>query len=124
MTRWRALLLLAAAELAGMSVWFGASSAAPALAARWGIAAADARRLTSRTRIPARAHAAVLPRVLLTTASIAPVGRLQHSVGWRSAFAVLAPGPALGVVAMLRAPVAPGGGEDRAGEKMTTWEQR
>lgn len=39
---------------------------------------------------------------LLTTASIALIGRLQHSVGWRSAFAVLAPGPALGVAAMLR----------------------
>ena len=39
---------------------------------------------------------------LLTTASIALVGRLQYSVGWRSAFAVLAIGPALGVVAMLR----------------------
>jgi len=39
---------------------------------------------------------------LLTTASIAVVGRLQHTVGWRWAFAVLAPGPALGVAAMLR----------------------
>jgi hypothetical protein len=33
---------------------------------------------------------------------IALVGRLQHSLGWRSAFGVLAIGPALGVVAMLR----------------------
>ena len=46
MTRWRALALLSAAELAGMSLWFGASAAAPALAARWGLAAADAGRLT------------------------------------------------------------------------------
>jgi len=45
-TRWRALALLSAAELAGMSLWFGASAAAPALAARWGLAAADAGRLT------------------------------------------------------------------------------
>jgi predicted MFS family arabinose efflux permease len=29
------------------------------------------------------------------------VGRLQHSIGWRSAFAVLALGSALGIVAML-----------------------
>jgi MFS family permease len=46
MTRWRALFLLAAAELAGMSLWFGASAAAPALAQRWGLAAADAGHLT------------------------------------------------------------------------------
>jgi MFS family permease len=39
---------------------------------------------------------------LLTTASIALVGRLEDAVGWRWAFAVLAPGPLLGVVAMLR----------------------
>jgi MFS family permease len=45
-TRWRALFLIAAAELAGMSLWFGASAAAPALASRWGLAAADAGRLT------------------------------------------------------------------------------
>src|SRR5207253_9138599 len=45
-TRWRALFLLALAEPAGMSLWFGPSAAAPALAARWGLAAADAGRLT------------------------------------------------------------------------------
>jgi MFS family permease len=39
---------------------------------------------------------------LLTTASIALVGALRSTVGWRLAFAALAPGPALGVVAMLR----------------------
>jgi hypothetical protein len=39
---------------------------------------------------------------LLTTASIALVGALRSTVGWRWAFAALAPGPALGVVAMLR----------------------
>lgn len=46
MTRWQALFLLSAAELAGMSLWFGASAAAPALAQRWGLAAADAGHLT------------------------------------------------------------------------------
>jgi hypothetical protein len=45
-TRWRALLLIAATELAGMSVWFGASAAAPALAEQWGFSTADAGRLT------------------------------------------------------------------------------
>jgi len=39
---------------------------------------------------------------LLTTASIALVGALRSTVGWRWAFTALAPGPALGVVAMLR----------------------
>jgi MFS family permease len=39
---------------------------------------------------------------LLTTASIALVGKLHGTVGWRWAFAALAPGPALGVAAMLR----------------------
>ncbi|HKD16584.1 MAG TPA: MFS transporter, partial [Thermoanaerobaculia bacterium] len=38
----------------------------------------------------------------LTTVSIELVGVLQQAVGWRWAFAVLAPGPALGVAAMLR----------------------
>ncbi|MGE5415014.1 MAG: MFS transporter [Syntrophomonadaceae bacterium] len=39
---------------------------------------------------------------LLTMVSIELVGQIQSSVGWTRAFAVLAPGPALGVVAMLR----------------------
>jgi MFS family permease len=39
---------------------------------------------------------------LLTTASIELVGKLHETVGWRWAFAVLAPGPLLGVVAMMR----------------------
>ena len=39
---------------------------------------------------------------LLTTVSIELVPRAVAAVGWRWAFAVLAPGPALGVLAMLR----------------------
>jgi MFS family permease len=39
---------------------------------------------------------------LLTMASIEIVPRIAAAVGWRWAFAVLAPGPALGIVAMLR----------------------
>jgi MFS family permease len=34
---------------------------------------------------------------LLTTASIALVGKIQETAGWRGAFAALAPGPAFGV---------------------------
>lgn len=40
--RWRILLLLAAAELLGMSLWFAASAVAPALAARWALDDASA----------------------------------------------------------------------------------
>ncbi len=39
---------------------------------------------------------------LLTMASIELVPRVAGAVGWRWAFAVLAPGPALGILAMLR----------------------
>ena len=39
---------------------------------------------------------------LLTTASIELIGKLHETLGWRWAFAALAPGPALGVVAMMR----------------------
>ena len=39
---------------------------------------------------------------LLTTVSIQLVPIALHAVGWRWAFAILAPGPALGVAAMLR----------------------
>ncbi|MFN2431328.1 MAG: MFS transporter, partial [Gemmatimonadota bacterium] len=39
---------------------------------------------------------------LLTTASIALVPAAVESLGWRWAFVVLAPGPALGTLAMLR----------------------
>jgi Nitrate/nitrite transporter len=39
---------------------------------------------------------------LITTASISIMPRIQHAVSWRWAFAVLAPGPILGTIAMLR----------------------
>jgi MFS family permease len=39
---------------------------------------------------------------LITTASISILPRIQSAVGWRWAFAVLAPGPILGTIAMLR----------------------
>jgi MFS family permease len=38
----------------------------------------------------------------LTTATIWLVPRLEHAFGWRWAFAFLAPGPLLGIVAMAR----------------------
>src|SRR5207302_8405069 len=39
---------------------------------------------------------------LLTTISIELIPRFERIVGWRYAFAVLAPGPLFGVIAMLR----------------------
>jgi hypothetical protein len=39
---------------------------------------------------------------LLTMGSIELIPKLAAAVGWRWAFAALAPGPALGVLAMLR----------------------
>jgi MFS family permease len=39
---------------------------------------------------------------LITTASISLMPLIEHAVGWRWAFAVLAPGPILGTIAMLR----------------------
>jgi MFS family permease len=39
---------------------------------------------------------------LITTASISLLPAVQHAVGWRWAFATLAPGPILGTIAMLR----------------------
>jgi hypothetical protein len=39
---------------------------------------------------------------LLTTVSIELIPRLVNLVGWRYVFAILAPGPAFGVLAMLR----------------------
>src|SRR5205807_9042490 len=39
---------------------------------------------------------------LLTTISIELIPRVERNVGWRYAFAFLAPGPLFGVIAMLR----------------------
>ena len=44
--RWRALALVAAAELLGMSLWFSASAVAPALKAEWGLTDSAAAWLT------------------------------------------------------------------------------
>jgi MFS family permease len=45
--RWRALALLAVAELLGMSLWFAATAMAPQLRQRWGLDAAQAGWLTT-----------------------------------------------------------------------------
>ena len=55
---------------------------------------------------------------LLTTVSIELIPHFVKLVGWRYAFAILAPGPLLGVIAMLRLRVFAGSGEDCARTKM------
>jgi MFS family permease len=49
--RWRVLLLLAAAELLGMSVWFAASAVAVPLAARWALSESEIAWLTSSVQL-------------------------------------------------------------------------
>jgi hypothetical protein len=39
---------------------------------------------------------------LLTTISIELIPRVEAALGWRYAFAILAPGPLFGVIAMMR----------------------
>ena len=94
-----------------VGLFFGASEAALlAIAAIWGatVVADSAQFSACVTELadPRYLGTALTIQIclgfLLTTASIALVGRLQHTVGWRWAFAFLAPGPALGVLAMLR----------------------
>jgi MFS family permease len=49
--RWRALALLAAAELLGMSPWFSASAVVPALRAEWGLSSSGAAWITLAVQI-------------------------------------------------------------------------
>jgi MFS family permease len=99
-TRWRALGLLAAAELAGMSVWFGASAAAPALAAQWGFDAADAGRLTLAVQL-----GFVAGTLVSAVANVSDVFRARHvffvsailAAVANAAFALLSAGPEAGL---------------------------
>jgi MFS family permease len=54
---------------------------------------------------------------LLTTASIHLIPRLAEAFGWRYAFAALAPGPLLGIVAMLRLRALPESAKIAGGRK-------
>jgi len=49
--RWRALVVLSVAELLGMSLWFAASAAAPALAERWSLTAGQTGWLTTAVQV-------------------------------------------------------------------------
>jgi MFS family permease len=90
---------------------FGAAPAVLlAVAAVWGasIVADSAQFSACVTELADRRYIATALTVqtcvgfLLTMASIELVGRIGPAGGWRWAFALLAPGPALGIVAMLR----------------------
>jgi MFS family permease len=64
------LVLLAVAELLGMSLWFTAAAAAPELAARWGLSAADAGWLTGAVQLGFVAGTALA--ALLNLADLVP----------------------------------------------------
>ena len=49
--RWRALALLAGAELLGMSLWFAASAVAPQLAVRWELSSSETAWLTTSVQL-------------------------------------------------------------------------
>ena len=49
--KWRALALLACAELLGMSLWFAASAVAPQLAARWSLSPSQTAWLTTSVQL-------------------------------------------------------------------------
>lgn len=50
-TRWRALALVATAELLAMTLWFSASAVAPELTAAWGLSAVEAALLTTSVQL-------------------------------------------------------------------------
>jgi MFS family permease len=72
--RWRALLLLAVAELLGMSLWFAGSAVAPQYQALWGLTAAQAGWLTTSVQLGFVAGTAVA--ALLNLADVVPARRL------------------------------------------------
>src|SRR3981081_2768345 len=55
---------------------------------------------------------------LLTVISIELIPRFVGLVGWRYAFVILAPGPLVGVISMLRLRGGAGAGEDRGGTRV------
>jgi MFS family permease len=72
--RWRALALLAAAELLGMSLWFAASAVAPQYRALWGLSASAAGWLTTAVQVGFVAGTAL--SALLNLADVVPARRL------------------------------------------------
>src|SRR5580765_7835400 len=98
--RWRALFLLAAAELLGMSLWFSASASVPAIQAEWSLSDSAAAWLTLAvqlgfvlgTLISALSN---LPDVVNTRRLFAASALLAALSN--AAFGLFAKGPALGI---------------------------
>lgn len=98
--RWRALMLLAVAELCGMSLWFGVSAVVPLLSAEWGLSEESAGWLTLAVQLGFVAGTLMsallnLPdimsaRKLLTVAALC--GALVNAQ-----FALFAHGPGMGI---------------------------
>ena len=108
--RWRALLLIAAAEFLGMSLWFSASAVAPALKAEWHLSDSASAWLTLAVQLGFVAGTLAsallnLPDVLPTRTLFAVSALLGAAVN--GAFALFARGPgvaiALRLLAALRA---------------------
>jgi MFS family permease len=72
--RWRTLVLLAAAELLGMSLWFAGSAIAPMLRAQWGLTTSQAGWLTTVVQLGFVIGTAV--SALLNLADVVPARRL------------------------------------------------
>lgn len=83
--RWRALALLSAAELLGMSLWFAGSAVAPQLRVRWSLTGAEVGWLTTAVQLGFVAGTAV--SALLNLADIVPARRLFASAAILGAIA-------------------------------------
>ena len=98
--RWRALALLAAAELLGMSVWFSASASVPAIQAEWHLSPSGAAWLTLAVQLGFVAGTLTsalgnLPDVLAARHLLAASAFLAAIVN--ALFALTAHGPTAGV---------------------------
>ncbi len=99
--RWRALPLLAAALLLGMSVWFGASASLPAIQKEWGLSPGAAAWLTLAVQLGFVAGTLAsalgnLPDILPARHLLA--GSALLAAAANAAFALVARGPAVGIL--------------------------
>ena len=100
-SRWRALALIASAQLLGMSLWFSASAVAPALRAEWGLSNAGSAWLTLAVQLGFVAGTLVsalgnLPDVFSTRRLFAASAFLGAAAN--AGLALFAHGPAAAVV--------------------------
>ncbi len=83
--RWRALALIAAAELLGMSLWFSGSAVAPSLQAEWHLSASEATWLTLAVQLGF--VAGTLVSALANLPDVFPPRRLLAACACLGAFA-------------------------------------